>query len=116
MSRFWDSLLAPAPQRRCDWEPPADVYSGPRRWLVKLDLAGVRPEDVEIVVSGRRLVVRGVRRDFSVHEGRRAYSMEIAYSRFERSIDLPVDLDRSRIRTEYRDGMFYLEIAVETDE
>jgi len=49
-------------------------------------------------------------------EGRKFYSMEISYSRFERSIELPLDLDRSEIRTEYRDGMFLLEILVGTAE
>ena len=58
----------------------------------------------------------GTRRDFSVLEGGEFYSMEIAYNRFERSIELPVDLDKSEIRTEYRDGMFLLEILTGKDE
>ena len=70
----------------------------------------MRPEDVKVSTRGRVLTVSGVRRDSSVTEGRTFYSMEISYSRFERSIELPLDLDRSEIRTEYRDGMFLLEI------
>jgi HSP20 family protein len=36
--------------------------------------------------------------------------MEIAYSRFERSVELPCNLDRADITTEYRDGMLLVRI------
>jgi HSP20 family molecular chaperone IbpA len=39
--------------------------------------------------------------------------MEIAYSRFERVIDLPADLDQACIATEYRDGMLLIRIQPE---
>jgi len=113
---MWEKLLAQPGTERSPWEPQADVYSSLRRWLVKLDLAGVRPEDVEVRARGRSLLIRWVRRDGSVFEGCRAYSMEISYHRFERAIELPFDLDSSRIRTDYRDGMFFLEILTGTDE
>ncbi len=117
MRRRWESLLAPNPSElaRERWEPPVDIYRGPSQWLVKVDLAGVRPEDVEIRVQGCRLTIRGIRRDFSVREGHKAYSMEIAYSRFERTIELPCDLDKFQIRTDYRDGMYLLEIRAQGD-
>jgi HSP20 family protein len=116
LRREWELFLAVPVAEAGPWAPRADVYRGASKWLVKLDLAGVRPEDVEVRVRGRRVTVRGVRRDFSVLEGRESYSMEISYNRFERSIDLPVELDRSEIRTEYRDGMFLLEILIGTAE
>ena len=115
MRRAWEALLS-STAASSDWEPSADVYRCTRKWLVKLDLAGVRPTDVEVSARGRTLTVRGVRRDLSVLEGGQSYSMEISYNRFERSIELPIDLDRSHIRTEYRDGMFLLEILPGTSE
>src|SRR5438128_10525384 len=91
--------------RHAAWHPPADVYRTADGWLVKLDLAGVRPEDIGISTRGSRLIVRGSRRDCTVQEGCRHYRMEINYSQFERGIELPCDLDRTDIRTDYRDGM-----------
>jgi HSP20 family protein len=87
------------------WNPAADVYRIQDGWVVKVDLAGVAPEDVQITVRGRRLVVAGIRRDVTVREGLHPYSMEIAYSRFERAIDLPVDLAEFDIALESREGM-----------
>src|SRR5205823_4518883 len=73
------------------WCPAADLYRTPSGWLVKLDLAGVRPEDVRVQAQGRRLTVSGCRRDCTLTEGTSHYHMEISYSRFQRSFDLPCD-------------------------
>jgi HSP20 family protein len=89
----------------CSWRPPADIYRAPSGWLVKFDLAGVNPNEVQLSLCGRRLTIAGVRRDATVHDGCSSYSMEISYNRFERSIDLPFETEGLEMQTEYRDGM-----------
>lgn len=71
------------------WRPRADVLRTRAGWLVKLDLAGVRREDLELWVDGNRLIVRGTRRDTGFEEGSLSHLMEIPYSRFERVIEVP---------------------------
>jgi HSP20 family protein len=112
--RFMQSFFLPAAQAAggTAWQPPADVYRTRDGWLVKLDLAGVRPEEVQVSVGGDRLLVRGVRRDWSLEEGCCHYQMEIAYSRFERSITLPVNLERTDICAEHRHGMLLVHIRL----
>jgi HSP20 family protein len=105
--------LAAAPCPEGGWCPAADVYRTPQGWLVKLDLAGVRIEDVTLEVQGRRMRVRGTRRDWTYQEGCHYYQMEIAYSNFERNVELPCDLERADITTEYRDGMLLVHITPE---
>ena len=79
------------------WEPDADIYRSRCGWLVKLDLARVRWSDLTLEAAGRRLAVRGRRRDLVVSEDWSHYSMEIAYSDFERIIEMPCDLDRAAV-------------------
>jgi HSP20 family protein len=95
----------PAGPVRGPWRPPADVYRTRDGWLVKLELAGVRPDELEIQVSGTKLRVAGVRRDFVIREAEHAHSMEISYNRFERAIEFPERLDRYATETRYQDGM-----------
>jgi HSP20 family protein len=102
--------------RRVDWRPAADVYATRCGWLVKLDLAGVRSQDVEVFVRERRLTVRGVRRDCTLEEGQRHYSLEISYNRFERTLDLPCNVEAARITTDYRDGMLLVYLMLENVE
>jgi HSP20 family protein len=93
--------------------PPTDVYRTRTGWLVKFELAGVRPEDIHLEVLGPRMTLRGVRRDCTAAEELHCYRMEIAYSEFERSLELPCDLKRADITTEYRDGMLLVRIQTE---
>lgn len=108
-------LFLPAAQtaRQPEWQPSVDVYRSRNGWLVKFDLAGVHPKDVEWSVAGNSLTVRGARRDSLLEEGCRHYHMEITYSRFERRIEIPGDLSSARITTEYRDGMLLVRIQWE---
>jgi HSP20 family protein len=97
------------------WCPAADLYRTPSGWLVKFDLAGVRPEDVHVRAEGGRLTVSGSRRDCCLEEGCSYYRMEIAYSHFQRSLELPCELSRCRITTDYRAGMLHVHIITETE-
>jgi HSP20 family protein len=94
------------------WRPNMDVYQTPEGWLVKFELAGVRPEDIDLQVLGRQMVLRGVRRDSTRPEGCCYYQMEIAYSRFQRSLELPCDLKKTDIRTEYVAGMLLVHVTI----
>jgi HSP20 family protein len=95
------------------WQPSADIYRTRNGWLLKFDLAGVRPEDVTVSVRGRRVSVSGVRRDYIVEEGCSYYSMEISYNRFERSLEMPANLENARITLEARDGLLLVRMITE---
>ncbi|HVT30565.1 MAG TPA: Hsp20/alpha crystallin family protein [Lacipirellulaceae bacterium] len=92
------------------WQPAVDVYRCAEGWLIKFELAGVRPEDVHIEVIDRGLSVTGIRRDIRHFDWQRAHLMEIAYSRFERSVQLPESISAARILADFRDGMLYVRV------
>src|SRR5207237_454725 len=100
-------------EQAIDWRPATDVYRTAEGWLVKFELAGVRPDDVELTVRGRALRIRGRRRDACSDPDCRQVHMEIAYSRFERQVELPGDLQRAQFETEFRDGMLLVRIQRE---
>ena len=111
--RFVSLLFTTEAERAPEWQPATDVYRTPDGWLVKFELAGVRPEDVELSVRGQTLRVRGRRRDCCLEPECRLVHMEIAYSRFERQVELPGDLDYARIASEFRLGMLLVRIQRE---
>jgi HSP20 family protein len=92
------------------WQPRADVYRISRGWLVKLEIAGIIPSDLEIHVRGRLITFRGNRRDFLAERRLHSVSMEIAYSKFERTIQFPESVEGAEIATDYRDGMFLVQL------
>jgi HSP20 family protein len=98
--------------RRHFWMPAADVYETKTGWIVKLELAGVRPQDISVTVSGNLLRIRGRRRDRIVEETRCCRSLEICYEQFERIFELD-DLEHCDVTTEYRDGMLLVKISAQ---
>src|SRR5260370_744004 len=67
------------------WQPAVDVYRCPEGWKIKFDLAGVKPDDIQVLIAeDNKLIVRGTRRDTVITEGWSYHQLEITYSRFER--------------------------------
>src|SRR5687768_12067100 len=97
------------------WRPLADIYRHSKGWLIKLELAGVRREDIGVQIAGSQVRIIGHRRDFLVREGCTQYSMELSYNRLERLIQLPCDLDRARLELELRDGILLVRVFAEED-
>ncbi len=92
------------------WRPLADVHRSAHGWLVKFELAGVDEEQVSVTLSGRWLLLRGSRADLDLVEGCRSHTMEIAYSRFERLIELPEPVEGAALEVTYRRGMFLVHL------
>lgn len=95
------------------WRPSADVHRIPAGWLVKFDLAGVSLNELQVSLAGCRLTVRGHRRDWLIPESSRCFSLEIAYSAFERTLEFPCEVAQARMEWEYRDGMLLVRLYTE---
>jgi HSP20 family protein len=109
--KHWSIYLPSSGETQENWTPPVDVYrKGKCGWLLKFDLAGVRPEDVRVRVGQSRVTVSGVRRDWVVEQGYSYHSMEISYNRFERTVELPGDLSGAEYSLEARDGLLLVRV------
>ena len=97
------------------WCPAADVYRTPDGWIVKVDLAGIRPEDVQITIDDRLLRISGLRRDSLCGEGVSHYQLEITYSRFEKTIQFPRSIEHASIARDYNDGLLILRLHEEKE-
>src|SRR5947209_3869017 len=120
--RLMHALFLPGVEACLDapWQPNIDVYRTPTGWLVKFELAGVRPEEIDLQVLGNRMTLRGKRCDTVLEASPKSrepslvqHRMEIAYGRFERTLELPCDLKRAEITTEYRDGLLLVRVNPE---
>ena len=114
LSEYLELFVAPArgAHPQAAWCPAADVYRCEHGWLVKFDLAGVRKEEVTVRVSGARIIVSGTRRDSRIFQHQQAHSLEIAYSHFERSVELPEEIVQAEVHTDYRDGMLLVHVSL----
>jgi HSP20 family protein len=104
----------PRPSGRL-WCPAADVYRTDNGWIVKVDLAGVRPEDIEITLDDRILRLSGSRRDGICGKGILHYQLEITYSRFEKTIQFPRSIEHVTVERDYHDGLLILRLHEEDE-
>ena len=92
------------------WQPAADVHETPAGIVIKLELAGVTTESVNVSLSGdgRRLVVSGTRAEENDERISRigCHQLEIYFGPFERTFLLPDDreIDRDSIAATLKDG------------
>ena len=78
------------------WTPNTDVYETADRLAVRLEVAGVQWNDIEISLNERLLLVRGHRRDPCRTSRCQFRQMEIDYGFFERRIVIPCSVDGNR--------------------
>ncbi len=93
------------------WRPSADIYRTRNGWLVKYDLAGVKTDDIEVTVKGSQITIHGFRRDWRLEDGCSHYSMEISYNRFERTVELPGNLEGAQVQIEGREGILLVRLT-----
>lgn len=93
------------------WCPAADVYQMRDGWIVKVDLAGVRVEDLEITVAGSTLHIAGCRRDAFYGEGIVYHQLEITYSRFEKTLRFPGSIEDAHLMRDYHDGLLVIHLT-----
>ena len=90
------------------WYPAADIYQTPDGWVVKVELAGVSAEDIEIDIQGNSLFVAGCRKDKTCAVGLSYQQMEITYSRFEKSLQFPSSIEKAILEHHYEDGLLMI--------
>lgn len=90
------------------WYPAADVYQTPEGWIVKIELAGVSAEDIEIEIEGNTLYIAGTRRDKTCRAGVSYQQMEITYSRFEKTLRFPASIEGAKLEHHYENGLLFV--------
>jgi len=90
------------------WYPAADVYQTPDGWVVKVELAGVSPEEIEIDIQGNVLYISGCRRDRSCAAGVAYQQMEITYSNFEKTLSFPSPIDGATLEHQLENGILII--------
>ena len=103
-------LSLPALAAHSAWTPNTDVYETPDNLVVKMEIAGIEKDDLEITLNDRLLLVRGHRKDPCRQRPCSFRQMEIDYGYFERRIVIPRSVDGSRVRAQFQNGFLHIEL------
>lgn len=111
-------VTRPSPSERFDpaakaqWVPNTDVYATDGGLVIKVELAGMRSENLEITVEGNRLRISGNRPDGCRASKCSFIVMEINYGPFETMLELPQGYDLSHAKAAYLNGFLRIDVPV----
>lgn len=92
------------------WAPNTDVYLIDEGLVIRVELAGMRREDLELTVENQQLTISGHRSD-GCRTGKCSFVvMEIDYGPFETTLDLPAGYDLSKARASYQNGFLRIDV------
>ena len=87
------------------WTPACDVYEDEEALLLRFELAGIDPKQVEIRFENGVLTVRGERKLEKEEKRENYHRVELSYGAFTRSFSLPGTVDAEKIRADAKDGI-----------
>jgi HSP20 family protein len=90
------------------WAPPVDIYENGENLVLKAELPGINPDDVEIRVEDNTLYLKGERKFEKEVKEQNYHRVERSYGTFTRTFSLPNSIDSDKVAANYKDGVLTL--------
>jgi HSP20 family protein len=108
-SAHFVQISKPAPNG-AHWVPNTDIYSTDEGLVIKMELAGMRSENLQITVEDNKLCISGQRPDGCRAAKFNFIAMEISYGPFENLLELPPGYDLTRAKASYLNGFLRIDV------
>ena len=105
---FFEHTSPQLKQLEKNWKPLVDVTEDTKEYLIKAELPEVKKEDIKVTTQNGYLTISG-ERNFE-KEDKKLHTMERFYGSFERSFNLPDDVNENDINAEFKDGLLLLHL------
>jgi HSP20 family protein len=109
MDRFWNSFIDFGPKRKTgegeEWFPSLDVSETKSDIVVKAELPGIDPKDIDITLNDGMLTLRGERKNKKEEKEEDYHLIERSYGTFIRSVRLPREVQSNKINASYKNGV-----------
>lgn len=93
-----------------DFSPSCELLEEDKNYLLRVDLPGVKKDQVKVEVDGDRMTIRAERRDEREEKSKRRHLSEISYGSYVRSFTLPQAIDEKKVEAAFQDGVLTVTI------
>ena len=93
------------------WAPAVDIFENEGNLVLKAELPGIDPKDVDVRVENNVLTLHGERKFDSEVKREQYHRVERAYGSFGRSFSLPDDVSPAKVSAEFKDGVLTVHLA-----
>jgi HSP20 family protein len=87
------------------WNPSLDVSDDEKSVTVKVEVPGVKPEDIQLSVTGNTLLISGEKKEREERNGDGFYHCERHFGSFRRNVNLPAGIDPEKVNADYAQGV-----------
>lgn len=111
MNRLFDDIFSPTiePNMRGSISLPAvELSETDDAVALKLEVPGMRAEDLDIQVTREAVYIKGERKQEIVSGDKGITRSEFRYGKFQREIALPSSVNNTNVTAEYKDGILHL--------
>lgn len=109
--RLFDEWLTPARKElrtESHFVPVCDVEEQDDHYLLTLEMAGVKKDDIKMEVVDNHIVISGERRNESRKQAEGGIYSERRFGKFQRTFTLPAGVDAAHVEANYQDGVLYI--------
>jgi HSP20 family protein len=92
------------------WGPKLDISEGRKNIIVKAEIPGIEAKDLDITIDGRRLNIRGEKKQEQTEEEETYYRIERSYGYFNRTIELSAEADPEKVDASYKKGILKIKL------
>jgi HSP20 family protein len=93
-----------------DWTPRVDISETDNEFVIKAEIPDVKKEEVKVSVDNGVVTIQGERKHEKEEKGKKIHRVERYYGKFVRSFTLPDNVDETKIKANFKDGMLNLQI------
>lgn len=101
--------------RRDSFVPSIDISESDDQFLISAELPGMKKEDININLENNRLSISGERSFEKEDKGKKYHRVETSYGSFERSFQLPDNIEEESIKASYDNGLLNISIDKSED-
>jgi HSP20 family protein len=91
--------------------PAVESFVENGKIVIRADLPGIDPKDIDVTISGDMLTIRGKRERSQEEKSRDYIRREVSYGSFERTVALPKGVDSEQIKAAYKNGVLELTVS-----
>jgi HSP20 family protein len=99
-----------------DWRPPVDIYETGAGIVLKIELPGIKKEDVSVEVKDNVLTIKGERLLDPAIQDENYYRKERSFGKFNRSFTLQESINPGLIKASFKEGILTVEVSRPEDE
>jgi len=108
LNRLFD--LPQSPEAFGDWSPALDAFEDKDKYVVSVEVPGLKKEDIHVTVHDGILTIAGERKaEKDINEGT-VHRTERFYGKFSRSVSLPSAVKSDKVLASYKDGILTVEV------